>query len=88
MADIKAGDLVVASGIDGIYPKGYAIGWIDTLEKGKESGRSLYWTISVRPTVDFNSLEEVLVVLVQPKAALSEDEKPQEEKPPVPGTKK
>lgn len=88
LADIKAGDLVVASGIDGIYPKGYAIGWIDTLEKGKESGRSLYWTISVRPTVDFNSLEEVLVVLVQPKAALSEDEKPQEEKPPVPGTKK
>jgi rod shape-determining protein MreC len=75
LADIKVGDLVVSSGIDGIYPKGYAIGWIDTLEKGKEEGRGLYWSISVRPAVDFNSLEEVLVVLVPAKPALTEDEK-------------
>jgi len=75
LADIQVGDLVVSSGIDGIYPKGYAIGWIDTLEKGKEAGRGLYWTISVRPAVDFNSLEEVLVVLVPAKPATLEDEK-------------
>ena len=77
LADIKAGDLVIASGIDGIFPKGYAIGWIDTLEKGKESGRGLYWTISVRPAVDFNSLEEVLVVLVAPKSALEDEKAPE-----------
>lgn len=80
LADIKAGDLVVSSGIDGIYPKGYAIGWIETLEKGKDAGRGLYWTVSVRPAVDFNSLEEVLVVLVPPKPATIVDE----EKPPAP----
>lgn len=76
LADIKVGDLVVSSGIDGIYPKGYAIGWIETLEKGKESGRGLYWTVSVRPAIDFNSLEEVLVVLVPPRPATVEDEAP------------
>jgi rod shape-determining protein MreC len=80
LADIKVGDLVVSSGIDGIYPKGYAIGWIETLEKGKEEGRGLYWTIAVRPAVDFNSLEEVLVVLVPARPATIEDEKP-----PAPG---
>ncbi len=76
LADIKVGDLVVSSGIDGIYPKGYAIGWIETLEKGKESGRGLYWTVAVRPAIDFNSLEEVLVVLVPPRPATVEDEAP------------
>ena len=87
LADIKAGDLVIASGIDGIYPKGYAIGWIETLEKGKESGRGLYWTISVRPAVDFNSLEEVLVVLVPQRPAVLEEEKP-DDKPAAPGAAK
>jgi rod shape-determining protein MreC len=58
IADVVVGDLVVTSGIDGIYPKGYVIGRVETLEK---SG-SGYKTISIRPAVDFRSLEEVLVV--------------------------
>lgn len=87
LADIKVGDLVVSSGIDGIYPKGYAIGWIETLEKGKGTG--LYWTISVRPAVDFNSLEEVLVVLVPARPATTDpatDPATDDDKPPAPGT--
>ena len=72
LADVQQGDLVVSSGIDGIYPKGYAIGWIDTVERG----RGLYFDLTVRPAVDFNSLEEVLVVLVPPRPATPEDEKP------------
>jgi rod shape-determining protein MreC len=70
LQDVKPGDRVVTSGVDGIYPKGYAIGWVETVEPG----RGLYVTISVRPAVDFNSLEEVLVVLVPPGPAVSEDE--------------
>jgi rod shape-determining protein MreC len=72
LQDVKSGDLVVSSGVDGIYPKGYAIGWVETAERGK----GLYLTISVRPAVDFNSLEEVLVVLVPPGPAVSDEEKP------------
>lgn len=71
LADVQQGDLVVSSGIDGIYPKGYAIGWIDSIER--EEG--LYLGLRVRPAVDFNSLEEVLVVLVPPRPATIEDEK-------------
>ena len=58
IADVMVGDLVVTSGIDGIYPKGYVIGAVDAVEK---SGSS-YKKITVRPAVDFRSLEEVLIV--------------------------
>ena len=33
-ADVKVGDLVVTSGIDGIYPKGFVIGTIDSVDTG------------------------------------------------------
>jgi rod shape-determining protein MreC len=72
LQDVKPGDLIVSSGIDGVYPKGYAIGWVETAERSK----GLYLSISVRPAVDFGSLEEVLVVLVPPRPAVPEDESP------------
>jgi rod shape-determining protein MreC len=59
VADIIVGDKVVTSGIDGIYPKGYFIGQVESVEK---SGGA-YKKIIVKPAVDFTSLEEVLVVL-------------------------
>jgi rod shape-determining protein MreC len=62
IADIVVGDVVVTSGIDGIYPKGFVIGQVESVEK---SG-SAYKTILVRPAVDFSRLEEVLVVLSAP----------------------
>ncbi|MGE0460762.1 MAG: rod shape-determining protein MreC [Vicinamibacterales bacterium] len=58
-ADVKAGDLVVTSGIDGIYPKGFVIGTVDSVDKGTGT----YQEVRVRPAVDFSRLEEVLVVL-------------------------
>jgi rod shape-determining protein MreC len=59
IADIKPGDLVVTSGIDGIYPKGFVIGHVDTVERNGTA----FSQITVKPAVDFRSLEEVLVVL-------------------------
>jgi rod shape-determining protein MreC len=58
-ADVKVGDMVVTSGIDGIYPKGFAIGQIESVERGA----GVFSSIVLRPAVDFSSLEEVLVVL-------------------------
>ena len=57
-ADIVVGDTIVTSGIEGIYPKGFVIGRVDVVEK---SGPA-YKRITVKPAVDFSSLEEVLVV--------------------------
>lgn len=61
-ADVKPGDLVVTSGIDGIYPKGFVIGTIEQVDRGAGG----YHQITVRPAVDFSRLEEVLVVRTPP----------------------
>jgi len=59
VADVVVGDHVVTSGIDGIFPKGFVIGEVESVEKTGP----LYKKIVVRPAVDFRSLEAVLVVL-------------------------
>jgi len=68
--DVKTGDPVVASGVDGIYPKGYLIGRVEYAVRGA----GLYQTVTVRPAVDFSSLEEVLVVLVAPRSATRDED--------------
>ncbi len=62
LEDVQAGDVVVTSGIDGIYPKGFVIGHVARVELG----RGLYKTIHVQPVVDFTGLEHVLVVVSEP----------------------
>jgi rod shape-determining protein MreC len=64
VADIVTGDMVVTSGIDGIFPKGAVIGTVQSVEKAG----GVYRRIVVRPAIDFSSLEEVLVVLTPPAA--------------------
>jgi rod shape-determining protein MreC len=59
VADVAVGDAVVTSGIDGIYPKGFVIGSVVSVEKSGGAYRS----IAIEPSVDFTSLEDVLVVL-------------------------
>jgi rod shape-determining protein MreC len=61
-ADIKIGDRVVTSGIEGIYPKGFEIGQIESIER--RAGE--FNAIMIRPAVEFSSLEAVLVVLTPP----------------------
>jgi rod shape-determining protein MreC len=63
-ADIQVGDVVVTSGIDGIYPKGFVVGQIESIERSAGA----FGAIVLRPAVDFSSLEGVLVVLGSPKA--------------------
>ena len=61
-ADIQVGDRVVTSGIEGIYPKGFVIGQIESVnQQGGE-----FTSVVVRPAVEFSSLETVLVVLTPP----------------------
>jgi rod shape-determining protein MreC len=69
LADVKDGDVVIASGVDGIYPKGFPIGRVERSERGA----GLYRNITVRPAVDFSSIEEVLVVLVPPRPAARDE---------------
>ena len=69
LADVQPGDLVVTSGAEGIYPRGFVIGSVESSERGTH----LYRSITVRPSANFRGLEEVLVVLIPPRAATPED---------------
>jgi rod shape-determining protein MreC len=58
LADVRPGDRIVSAGIDGIYPKGIPVGVVTKAEKGQD----LFKTITVKPTVDFGSIEEVILL--------------------------
>ncbi len=60
-ADVQVGDLVLASGLGGIYPKGLIFGKV-TQANRKIPG--VFQEIEVTPAVDLSALEEVVVVKV------------------------
>jgi rod shape-determining protein MreC len=69
--DVKVGDAVVTSGVDGIFPKGLPVGRITAIDK---RGQGLFQSAEVEPRLDFDELEEVLVTRgavrpVEPPAA-------------------
>lgn len=57
-ADVRPGDLVVTSGIDGIYPRGLPVGTVSDIEPGEE----LFAKIRLRPAVDFSVLDQVYLL--------------------------
>lgn len=69
-ADIKAGDRVVTSGIDGIYPKGFLIGQIESVQRGAGD----YTSVVVKPAVELSALEAVLVVSSAPDSGAEDQE--------------
>lgn len=74
LADVRAGDRVVSSGTDGVYPQGFVIGTVEMVDRGPLS----YREIRVRPAVDVTRLSHVLVVTAPvPQADDSDGESPQ-----------
>ena len=62
LADVKVGDVVVTSGLDGIYPKGLAVGRVRAVGQGT----GLFKEVRIEPSARFATLEEVLVVTGPP----------------------
>ena len=61
---VNAGDRVITSGLDGIFPKGIPVGRVVASRKGK----SVFRDIEVEPFADLVRTEEVLVLLTKPNA--------------------
>lgn len=61
--DIVGGDLLVTSGMDGVFPKGLTLG---TVSRARKIGHDIFQEVEVVPAVDFAHLEEVLVLLKEP----------------------
>ena len=58
--DLQVGDLVLSSGLEGIFPRGLPVGRIVAVDK---QGQGLFQYAQVEPSVDVDDLEEVLVTL-------------------------
>jgi rod shape-determining protein MreB len=56
---IKAGDLVVTSGLDGVYPAGIPVGKVERVFR---PDNEVYVAARLKPLPDLNSLEAVLLV--------------------------
>jgi len=61
--DIRAGDSVVTSGLDGIFPRGLLVGTIKYVHR---EGPGLFLNVSIAPAVEFRRLEQVLIVTQPP----------------------
>ena len=69
---VNAGDVVVTSGLGGVFPKGLPVGKVATIEKNPGS---TYYEIVVEPFFRPQTLEEVLIItsLTEEQQATSKD---------------
>jgi rod shape-determining protein MreC len=61
--EIQEGDTVISSGLDGVFPKGLRVGKVQSIIQ-KNSG--IFQEVVVTPFVDFEKLEEVIIILPKP----------------------
>lgn len=60
---VSPGDIVVTSGLGGIFPAGLQLGIVSRVRK---IGHDIFLKVEVIPEVDFKHLEEVLVLCTEP----------------------
>ena len=56
---VKSGDLIVTSGLGGVFPEGLRVGVVERVARGKER---MFAEVIVRPTVNFNAIDEIFAV--------------------------
>jgi len=59
MADVKVGERLITSGLDGLYPAGLLIGHVTSV---KHEGEEMFQVIEVEPAQNLNTLEEVVIL--------------------------
>jgi len=68
-ADVKVGDVLVTSGLGGIFPAGYPVGEISSFQP---SGTEPYATVRAKPTAHLEGSREVLVVFTEQEPLTTE----------------
>jgi len=68
-SDVLAGDRVVTSGLDGIFPRGFGIGQVASVEEDPSGTQ----TILLQPELDYRGLEEVMILLESPGGRVLEE---------------
>lgn len=61
-AEVRPGDRVLTSGLDGVYPRGIPVGTVVSVRPSE----GLFHRISVRPATDFGTLDQVYLLSTAP----------------------
>ncbi len=69
---VEVGDKLITAGVGGIYPKGIKVGMVTDIKR-ESFGMTL--SIEVVPSVDFDKLEEVLVLIPAETTPVSQENK-------------
>jgi rod shape-determining protein MreC len=70
--EVVVGDVVITSGLGGIFPKGLMVGEIRKVDK---KGHGVFQYAELVPSVDLTKLEEVLIISTSPSLPLQPEEK-------------
>jgi rod shape-determining protein MreC len=62
--DVDVGDVFVTSGFGCRFPRGIPVARVKKVEK---RNFGIYQSVEAEPTVDFSRLEEVMIILTDPK---------------------
>ncbi len=68
--DVRVGDRVISSGLDGVFPKGFDLGSVSGVVRPTAG---MFQVVTVLPSVDFERLEEVLMISNPPAHAFMEN---------------
>ena len=74
-ADVQLGDMIITSGLAGVFPKGMILGRVSRI-KGSNGGEGMFQTIEVTPAVDFDRLEEAFIILKASPLLSGEENEP------------
>ena len=83
--EVEVGDIVITSGLGGIFPKGLTIGEVRSVDK---KGHGVFQYADLVPSVDLTKLEEVLVLAISPPPPPQPQEKEKKAKKPSAGSPK
>lgn len=67
--DVKLGDLVITSGLDGVFPEGLSIGYVIEVDRPDVG---ILQAAQIQPTVEFDKIKEVMVILRQDRPGVPE----------------
>ena len=59
-SDVQKGDMIVTSGLGGVFPKGLPIGTVSSVIKTR---RGMFQKIMINPSVNFSQLEYLIIIM-------------------------
>lgn len=62
--DFQTGDTIVTSGLGGIYPRGLEVGLVENINNSSDP---LFKKVFIKPTVNFEHIEELFIIRLSPQ---------------------